>query len=70
MGAKGAKPQKKNATDLVEEEIVLLLANTHFTRQQIQEWHAGFIVILFVFFCIFTALSQFLQFLIERLSKR
>jgi Ca2+-binding EF-hand superfamily protein len=43
MGAKGAKPVKKNQAELVEEEIVLLLSNTHFTRQQIQEWHTGFI---------------------------
>ena len=46
MGAKKSKINKKNPTDLVEEEIQLLLSNTHFNRQQIQEWHAGFIVSL------------------------
>lgn len=44
MGAKGAKIPKKNTTDLTEEEIQLLLTNTHFNRQQITEWHTGFIV--------------------------
>jgi hypothetical protein len=39
MGAKQAKQvvKKSNATDLTEEEIQLLLKNTHFNRQQIVE---------------------------------
>jgi Ca2+-binding EF-hand superfamily protein len=47
MGSKQAKATtvKKNATELTEEEIHLLLKNTHFSRKQIEEWHAGFIVI-------------------------
>jgi hypothetical protein len=44
MGAKGAKVQKKNTTELVEEEIQLLLSNTRFDRKQIVDWHTGFIV--------------------------
>jgi hypothetical protein len=45
MGNKQAKPTKKkaNAADLTEEEIELLLNNTHFNRKQIEEWHSGFI---------------------------
>ena len=69
MGAKGAKPQKKNEAELLEEEITLLLSNTHFNRQQIQEWHANFVVSIFTIKsrgCIFT---RFII-LIERLSKR
>ncbi len=45
MGAKGSKKvNKKSQTELAEEEIQLLLKNTHFNRKQIEEWHAGFIV--------------------------
>lgn len=45
MGNKQAKPTKKktNAAELTEEEIELLLNNTHFNRKQIEEWHSGFI---------------------------
>ena len=39
---------------LSEENIKLLVDNTHFTRQQIEEWHSGFLVfdliLLFFFF--------------------
>ncbi len=47
MGSKPDKQKssKKHATELTEEEIQLLLKNTHFNRKQIEEWHAGFIVI-------------------------
>lgn len=43
MGSETSKP-KKRATQLTEEEIQLLLKNTHFNRQQILEWHQGFLV--------------------------
>mgnify|MGYP001810701017 CR=1 FL=1 len=46
MGSKSSKGPKKNAAELTEEEIQLLLKNTHFNRQQIVEWHTGFIVSL------------------------
>ncbi|CAF0994561.1 unnamed protein product [Didymodactylos carnosus] len=42
MGSDSSK-SKKNATTLTEEEIQLLLKNTHFNRQQINEWHIGFL---------------------------
>ncbi len=43
MGSETSK-SKKRATQLAEEEIQLLLKNTHFNRQQIMEWHQGFLV--------------------------
>jgi Ca2+-binding EF-hand superfamily protein len=43
MGSDTSK-SKKRATQLTEEEIQLLLKNTHFNRQQIKEWHQGFLV--------------------------
>lgn len=44
MGGKASKSDKKNAkTELTDEEIELLLKNTHFNREQIVEWHQGFI---------------------------
>jgi hypothetical protein len=43
MGSDTSK-SKKRATELIEEEIQLLLRNTHFNRQQILEWHQGFLV--------------------------
>jgi hypothetical protein len=43
MGSDASK-SKKHATQLTEEEIQLLLKNTHFNRQQIMEWHQGFLV--------------------------
>lgn len=36
--------KKQNSSELTEEEIQLLLNNTHFNRKQIEEWHIGFIV--------------------------
>ena len=52
MGSKQDKQKnpKKHATELTEEEIQLLLKNTHFNRKQIEEWHAGFIVSSYFFF--------------------
>jgi hypothetical protein len=46
MGAKQDKATstKKHAAELTEEEIQMLLKNTHFNKKQIEEWHAGFIV--------------------------
>ena len=43
MGSDTSK-SKKRATQLTEDEIQLLLKNTHFNRQQIKEWHHGFLV--------------------------
>ncbi len=42
MGNKGAKG-KKDKNVLTEEEMNLLLANTQYTREQIVQWHAGFL---------------------------
>ena len=45
MGNGGNKGSKKNdPAKLSEEEINLLLANTSFKREEILQWHAGFIV--------------------------
>ncbi len=56
MGAKQdkAKSAKKHAAELTEEEIQMLLKNTHFNRKQIEEWHAGFIVSIFFFTLYYT----------------
>ncbi len=43
-GSTTALNKKKDTTELTEEEIQLLLNNTHFNRKQIEEWHTGFIV--------------------------
>jgi hypothetical protein len=44
MGGKTSKLEKKSIkTELTEEEFALLLKNTHFNREQILEWHQGFI---------------------------
>ena len=43
MGNKQIK--KKDPTVLTEEEISSLMANTSFTREEIHQWHEGFIVI-------------------------
>ena len=42
MGAKNGKTVK--STELNEDEINLLIANTHFKREEIVEWHEGFLV--------------------------
>ena len=48
MGGKQGKSSKKfHSIELTEEEIMLLLSNTHFNRTQIEEWHNGFIVKFF-----------------------
>ena len=45
MGATQVKASKKaSSAVLTDEEIQLLLRNTHFDQKQIEEWHAGFIV--------------------------
>jgi Ca2+-binding EF-hand superfamily protein len=41
MGNKAGK--KKNPTELTEDEINLLLANTSFSREEIVKWHEGFV---------------------------
>ncbi|RNA44289.1 neuronal calcium sensor 2-like [Brachionus plicatilis] len=48
MGAKKSKetsshPKKSDPAELTQEEIQLLLQNTHFNQKQIEEWHSGFI---------------------------
>lgn len=43
MGANESKDKKKNPAELTQDEINLLLANTSFTREEIQKWHEGFI---------------------------
>jgi hypothetical protein len=35
---------KKYWTNNKKEQIILLLANTSFTREEIYKWHEGFIV--------------------------
>jgi len=42
MGHKSSK-QKKDLTHLSEEEIDRLTKNTTYSRQQIQDWHQGFL---------------------------
>ena len=44
MGNKVAKRKRQNSVSLTEEEIDFLLANTHYNREEIVEWHEGFIV--------------------------
>ena len=44
MGNKQGVSAKKASGVLNEDEIQLLLNNTHFNRNQIVEWHTGFIV--------------------------
>ena len=48
----GNKIAKKNhqTMRLTEEEINFLLANTHYNREEIIEWHHGFIVFIFFIF--------------------
>jgi hypothetical protein len=41
MGSNSSK--NKESDELTEEKIQLLLNNTHFDRDQIEEWHQGFI---------------------------
>lgn len=44
MGGKTSKTDKKiSKAELTEEEIKFLQNNTHFNREQILEWHSGFI---------------------------
>ena len=38
MGSKKSKTVKANPTELTEEDIQFLVKNTHFCREQIQEW--------------------------------
>lgn len=47
MGNKNAKNVAK--TELNDEEIETLLANTHYNRFEIIDWFEGFIVILSIF---------------------
>ena len=42
MGQKSGK-QKKDLTQLTEEEILRLTKNTTYSPQQIQDWHQGFL---------------------------
>ena len=47
MGSKNSKLKQQMRTlcaVLSEEEINFLLTNTHFNRDEIIEWHSGFIV--------------------------
>ena len=49
---KNGSSKKNDQTKLSEEEINLLLANTSFKREEILQWHTGFIVNIFFFFYI------------------
>jgi hypothetical protein len=42
MGPKATK-QKKDLTQLSEDEIIRLTKNTTYSKQQIQDWHQGFL---------------------------
>jgi hypothetical protein len=42
MGQKTGK-HKKDLTQLTEDEIVRLTKNTTYSKQQIQDWHQGFL---------------------------
>jgi hypothetical protein len=44
MGNKVAKTKCGNFLSLTEEEIDFLLTNTHYNREEIIEWHQGFVV--------------------------
>lgn len=49
MGNKCITVSNNNSMDnaiLTEEDIQLLLANTSFDREQIHDWHRGFLVII------------------------
>ncbi|CAF0778260.1 unnamed protein product [Rotaria sordida] len=43
MGQKSAKQHKKDLTHLSEDEIDRLTKNTTYSKQQIQDWHQGFL---------------------------
>lgn len=43
MGNKDSK--KKETKSISESEITLLVNNTSFTREEILQWHQGFIVV-------------------------
>jgi hypothetical protein len=45
MGNITAKNQTNNSKVLSEKDIKLLLDNTSFDREQILDWHSGFLVI-------------------------
>jgi Ca2+-binding EF-hand superfamily protein len=40
---KALSKSKKDATTLNEDNITMLLNNTKYSREQIQQWHAGFL---------------------------
>ena len=42
----GSKNTKEKRFELDEYDIKYLLDTTNFTREQIEEWHSGFIVII------------------------
>ena len=42
MGGKSAK-HKKDATQLTDDEIDRLVKNTTYSKQQIHDWHQGFL---------------------------
>ena len=44
MGNVGARDTAKDSTLLTENEIVMLLNNTSFDREEILDWHKGFLV--------------------------
>jgi hypothetical protein len=44
----GARSSKEKSFVLDEYDIKYLLDTTNFTRQQIEEWHSGFLVNIFV----------------------
>lgn len=44
MGNVGARDTTKDSTVLTENEIVMLLNNTSFDREEILDWHKGFLV--------------------------
>ena len=44
---------EKIVTELTEENLILLEANTNLDRSTILEWHKNFLVIFFKFFLIF-----------------
>jgi hypothetical protein len=61
MGNKQTNKQKASKLLLSEKDITVLLENTNFTRNQIVDWHSGFLVIyccfnlilfhIFFYFC-------------------
>jgi len=43
MGNKAGGKTKKDPTILTDEDLKILKLNTHYTEEEIQAWHSGFV---------------------------